>query len=127
MRYHRLLILLGALLALLLPACAPDPLESTIERLDRLQALLERHKDDPDALLGAMEDFIAQHQDQWQRDRAAIDKLSDDARTRLEARYERRLQQVMGRLLDNSLEVQARLAHDPVRLARFLALMDAIR
>lgn len=127
-RSHRwLLALLCALALFALVACSGDPVERTIERLDGLVVLLETHKGQPDVMLDELEAWVAEHEDQWAADRAAVDALDEEAQKRLEARHEYALQRSLGQLYDVSQEILVTLEDEPHKRTRFIELLGRIK
>ena len=119
--------LLALLLISLLGACEDPPIERSIERFGELTLLLERNKEDPDALLDKLEAFVAENKEGFAQDRADIEAIEHEERRELEARYERQLRTQLDELLNAYIEVQDRLSAHPDKLIRFQKLMGELR
>jgi ABC-type transporter Mla subunit MlaD len=128
-RAARLCIALALALTLCAPlaGCRDDPMGRTVARFDALVQVMESNKEDPDALLTALDAFITQNTQGFAQDRAALLALDAESILQLSGKHEDNLQAKLMDLMDVTLEIQDRLRYQPDKLQRFLLLLERLR
>jgi hypothetical protein len=126
-RIQKALLCAALLCSLLLGACSDDPMGRTVARFDALVTLLDDKKEDPDALLTALDAFITDNAQGFADDRAALAAMDAESILQLSGKHEDALQDRLMELMDVTLEIQDRLRYSPDKLQRFLKLLERLR